>query len=310
MPLRIVFMGTPAFSVPVLNAVRDAGHEVVAVYAQPPRPAGRGMAATRSPVQVRAEALGLPVQTPLNFKDEAARQTFGQLRADAAVVVAYGLLLPEAVLAAPRFGCFNVHASLLPRWRGAAPIQRAIMAGDAKTGVMVMRMEKGLDTGPVCLTREIAIAPGQTSGELHDALSNLGAGAMAQALSLLEQGKLTATPQSAEGTTYAAKIDKAEARIDFTRPAVAVANHISGLSPFPGAWLEIAHDGKSERLKVLRAETAEGSGRPGTVLDCHLTIACGSGAVRLSEVQRAGKRPVSAHDFLRGFTLSAGTLLP
>lgn len=311
MALRIVFMGTPDFSVPVLKAILADGHHVVAVYSQPPRPAGRGMAETKSPVQQFAEAQGLPVLTPLNFKSGDARAQFSAHAADAAIVVAYGLILPETVLKAPRFGCFNVHASLLPRWRGAAPIQRAIMAGDAKTGVMIMAMDTGLDTGPVCLVRELPIVPGVTASELHDQLSGLGAEAASAALASLERGTLIATPQSSEGVNYAAKIDKAEARIDFARPAPAVANHICGLSPFPGAWFEVAIGTplKLERIKVLRARAVSGSGEPGTVLDTHLTIACGEGAVRLEEVQRAGKRPVPAQEFLRGLTLPPGTRL-
>lgn len=305
--MRIVFMGTPDFSVPVLNAILAAGHDVVAVYSQPPRPAGRGLADTKSPVHRLAEARGVPVSTPVNFKADADRVAFSALQADAAVVVAYGLLLPEAVLVAPRLGCFNVHASKLPRWRGAAPIQRAIMAGDKTTAVMVMRMEKGLDTGPVCLAKDIEIEPETTAGELHDQLSEAGALAIVEALALLEAGKLVSTPQADTGITYAAKIAKSEARIDFTRSADEVANHIRGLSPFPGAWFSIAGSGGDERIKVLRAVPVEGAGAPGTVLDGNLTIACGEGAVLLKELQRAGKRAVSAAEFLRGFKLVRGT---
>jgi methionyl-tRNA formyltransferase len=311
MALRIVFMGTPEFSVPVLAALKAAGHTMAAVYTQPPRPAGRGMAETKSPVHRFAETLGLVVLTPVNFKSEPARLAFAAHKADAAVVVAYGLILPEAILNAPRLGCFNVHASLLPRWRGAAPIQRAIMAGDAKTGVMVMRMDKGLDTGPVCLTREMAIVPGMTAGDVHDRLAPLGAEAMADALAKLERDTLTFIPQGRDGVTYAAKIDKAEARIDFTKPAAEVANHICGLSPFPGAWFEIEAGSppRFERVKALRAHAVQASGPPGTVLDGNLTLACGEGAIRLDELQRAGKRPVTAAEFLRGLALPPGTRL-
>ncbi len=309
MPLRIVFMGTPDFSVPVLDALLAAGHGVVAVYSQPPRPAGRGMDEVKSPVHRLAEARGLPVFTPVNFKSEEDRAAFAAHNADAAVVVAYGLMLPEAVLNAPKFGCFNVHASRLPRWRGAAPIQRAIMAGDKATAVMVMHMDKGLDTGPVCLARDFAIAPGTTAGDLHGTLSKAGAEVMAEAMAKLETGKLAEVPQCMDGVTYAAKIDKGEARIDFTRPAIDAVNHIHGLSPFPGAWFEVNVGSKSERIKVLRASVTNSAGAPGTVLDGPLTIACGGGAIALLEVQRAGKRPVSAAEFLRGFRLESGSRL-
>ncbi|HPG89855.1 MAG TPA: methionyl-tRNA formyltransferase [Hyphomicrobium sp.] len=305
MALRLIFMGTPEFSVPVLDAILKAGHTVVAVYSQPPRPAGRGMAEQPSPVHRFALDQGLTVLTPLNFKAEEDRAAFSAHDADAAVVVAYGLILPEAVLAAPRHGCFNVHASKLPRWRGAAPIQRAIMSGDTETAVMVMRMERGLDTGPVCLTRTIAITPETTAGALHDVLSDAGARLMVDALAGLEAGTLTAAPQATDGVTYAAKIDKAEAKIDFAHDAAAVVAHIHGLSPFPGAWFEVAHGGKVERVKVLRAVTAAGGGDPGNFLDDQLTIACGRGAIRLVEVQRAGKRPAMADEFLRGFAIPA-----
>ncbi|MBR2537554.1 MAG: methionyl-tRNA formyltransferase [Hyphomicrobium sp.] len=309
MALRIVFMGTPDFSVPVLDAILAAGHNVVAVYSQPPRPAGRGQAEQLSPVHRFALDRGLHVLTPLNFKSEDDQAAFAAHGADAAVVVAYGLILPEAVLQAPRHGCFNVHASKLPRWRGAAPIQRAIMSGDTETAVMVMRMERGLDIGPVCLTRAIPITPETTASALHDTLSKAGAALMVEALGRLEAGTLTATPQSNDGVTYAAKIDKAEARIDFTRDAREVVAHIHGLSPFPGAWFEIAHGGKLERIKVLRAAMASGAGASGTVLDDKLTIACGRGAVHLIEIQRAGKRPASTDEFLRGFAVPAGTVI-
>lgn len=308
MTLRLVFMGTPEFSVPCLDALVAAGHEIVAVYCQPPRPAGRGLAARKSPVQARAEALGLPVLTPESLKGAAEQAVFRGHGADAAVVVAYGLLLPRAVLEAPRLGCFNVHASALPRWRGAAPIQRAVMAGDAATAVMVMRMEEGLDTGPVCATTAVPIGPDTTAGELHDELSVAGARLIVAALADLEAGRLVPVAQPESGVVYAAKIDKAEARIDFTRPAHEVHNQIRGLSPFPGAWFEAeSPTGGTERIKVLRSERSGAQGRPGSVLDDRLTIACGEGAVRLLEVQRAGKRPMPAGEFMRGFPLAAGT---
>jgi methionyl-tRNA formyltransferase len=308
MPLDIVFMGTPDFSVPVLDAIIAAGHRVVAVYSQPPRPAGRrGLAEVKSPVHRRAEALGVPVRTPKNFKSESDQAEFTALKADAAVVVAYGLLLPVAVLDAPRLGCFNVHASKLPRWRGAAPIQRAIMAGDTVTAVNIMRMDAGLDTGPVCLGRDVPIDLAMTAGELHDKLSQLGAELMVEALRQLEAGTLKAIPQPPEGVTYAAKIDKRETRIDFNAPARKVADHIRGLSPVPGAWFEADLGGKPERIKVLRASTVASGGEPGVLLDDRLTVACGEGAIRIEELQRAGKQPMAASEFLRGTRLSPGT---
>lgn len=311
MSLRIVFMGTPDFSVPVLEALADAGHEIVAVYTQPPRPGGRrGLEAVPSPVHRAAEARGFPVFTPLNFKAEEDRARFRALDADVAVVVAYGLLLPEAILSGTRLGCYNGHASLLPRWRGAAPIQRAIMAGDDKTGMMVMKMDKGLDTGPVALTREIAIGPDMTAGELHDALSHLAASSMAEAMAKLAAGDLPLVPQPEEGVLYAAKISKDETRIDFTKTAAAVHNHIRGLSPFPGAWFELEVNGKAERVKVLGSTLGEGAGEPGTVLaGAPLTTACGAGAVRLTRLQKAGGKPLAAEDFLRGTPIAAGTRL-
>lgn len=308
MALRIIFMGTPDFSVPTLKALAEAGHEIVAVYSQPPRPGGRrGLDLQKSPVHQAAEALGVPVFTPLNFKEQADRDHFRSLNADVAVVVAYGLLLPVAVLEATRLGAYNGHASLLPRWRGAAPIQRAIMAGDAKTGMMVMKMEKGLDTGPVAMTRELAIAPNVTAGELHDELSQLGAGAMVEAMAKLEAGDLPLIPQPDEGVVYASKIDKAETRIDFHRPAQDVHNHIRGLSPFPGAWFEAELNGKPERIKVLASEVAEGQGAPGEVLGEDLVIACATGAVRLIRLQKAGGKPLNAADFQRGAAIATGT---
>jgi len=307
MSLRIVFMGTPEFSVPTLSEIIAAGHEVVAAYSQPPRPAGRGMAERKSPVHEFAEAAGIRVLTPASLKTAGAQAEFAAHGADAAVVVAYGLLLPKPVLDAPRGGCFNLHASALPRWRGAAPVQRAIMAGDKDTAVMVMRMEAGLDTGPIGLAEHVPIGADETAGELHDRLSTIGAGLMVRALAALERGVLEFTPQPAEGVTYATKIDKGEARIDFAKPAREVHNLIRGLSAFPGAWFEVQADGRMERIKVLRSAVVEGHGRPGDVLDDALTIACGDGAVRLVEVQRAGKKKASAAEFLRGFPLAGGT---
>ncbi|TBB85377.1 methionyl-tRNA formyltransferase [Rhizobium ruizarguesonis] len=310
MSLRIIFMGTPEFSVPTLRLLVDAGHGIVAAYTQPPRPGGRrGLDLQKSPVHQAAELLGLPVFTPVNFKDPEERERFRGLNADVGVVVAYGLLLPEAILNGTRDGCYNGHASLLPRWRGAAPIQRAIMAGDAKTGMMVMKMDKGLDTGAVALTREVEIGPDMTAGELHDRLMLVGAKAMAEAMVKLEMNDLPLTPQPEDGVLYAAKIDKAETRIDFSRDAKDVHNHIRGLAPFPGAWFELEIGGKPERVKVLGSELAEGQGAAGQLLTDDLVVACGSGAVRLTRLQKAGGKPLMAADFLRGTPLAAGMRL-
>ncbi|WP_454816865.1 methionyl-tRNA formyltransferase [Labrys neptuniae] len=302
-------MGTPDFARPVLAEILSQGHEVVAVYTRPPAPAGRGMTLAPSPVHRLAEGFGIPVFTPKNFRDEEVIATFAGLGADVAVVVAYGLILPKAALEAPAEGCLNLHASLLPRWRGAAPIQRALMAGDSKTGVMVMRMEEGLDTGPVALADTVEIEPDMTAGELHDRLSLLGADLMARALGALSRGTLTFTAQSEEGVTYARKIDKAEARIDWSRPAEEVHNHICGLSPFPGAWFEADWGQGPQRVKALHAARAEGYGVPGTLLDDELTVACGTGAIRLLQVQRAGKTPMGAVEFLKGAPLVQGSRL-
>lgn len=307
--LRIIFMGTPDFSVPTLAEIIGAGHEVVAVYTRAPKLAGRGMAERKSPVHVWGEAAGIAILSPASLKGVAEQAEFTALGADVAVVVAYGLILPKAILDAPRYGCLNLHGSALPRWRGAAPIQRAIMAGDSATAAMVMRMDEGLDTGPVCLAQSISIGPDMTAGELHDTMALQGAQVMVRALAALERESLACTPQPADGATYAAKIDKAQARIAFDRPATEVHNLIRGLSPFPGAWLEVVVDGKTERIKVLRSVLEAGDGPPGTVLDDRLTIACGSGAVRLIEVQRAGKRPMSVAELLRGFALPVGRQL-
>ncbi|MBY6154285.1 methionyl-tRNA formyltransferase [Vannielia litorea] len=294
--MRIIFMGTPDFSVPALEALHAAGHEIACVYTQPPRPAGRGKKDRPSPVQARAEALGLPVRHPARLKGAEEQEAFAALEADLAVVVAYGLILPQPVLDAPRFGCMNIHASLLPRWRGAAPIHRAVMAGDAETGVCIMQMEAGLDTGPVLLRETTAIGAEETTGDLHDRLSEMGARLIVTAAE--RAGALEPMPQPETGVTYAEKIDKAEARVEWSRPAEEVDRHIRGLSPFPGAWTEV--DG--ERLKLLRSRTAPGSGTPGEVLT-GLTIACGSGAVEVTQAQRPGKRPMEAAELLRGLAL-------
>ncbi|MBN9019270.1 MAG: methionyl-tRNA formyltransferase [Rhizobiales bacterium] len=309
MSLRIVFMGTPDFAVPTLTEIIGQGHEVVAVYTRAPKPAGRGLEEKKSPVHLVAERFGIPVFTPKSLKGEAEQAEFASLDADVGVVVAYGLILPQAVLDAPREGCLNLHASLLPRWRGAAPIHRAIMAGDAETGVMVMRMEAGLDTGPVAMAERIAIRDEWTTADLHDRLARLGADLMVRALAALSRGGLASVPQAEAGVTYAAKIDKGETRIDWSRPARDVHNHIRGLSPFPGAWCEMTLAGKAERVKILRSALAEGAGAPGAVLDGALTIACGAGAVRLIELQRAGGKPMSAADFQRGAGVSAGAAI-
>ena len=298
--MRLVFMGTPEFAVVTLEALLAAGHEVACVYSQPPRPAGRGMAERPSPVQAFATSRGIEVRTPATLKSPDEQARFADLDVDAAVVVAYGLLLPKPVLDAPRLGCFNVHASLLPRWRGAAPIQRAIMAGDAESGVTIMRMGEGLDTGPMCKVGKVPIRPETTAQSLHDELAALGARLMTEALS---QDKIDCVAQPEEGVTYAKKIDKAEARIDFAGSAVAVRNHIHGLSPFPGAWFEV----NGTRIKVLNCETTNVAAAPGTFADDALTIGCGTGAVRLLRLQREGKGAMDAETFLRGFAIPAGS---
>ncbi|MCK9915763.1 methionyl-tRNA formyltransferase [Microbacteriaceae bacterium K1510] len=305
MPLRLVFMGTPDFAVPTLIELAARGHEIAAVYTRAPKPAGRGMDMQITPVEREARRLGLPVFTPKTLRTEDAQEAFRAHNADAAVVVAYGLILPKAVLDAPKLGCFNVHASLLPRWRGAAPINRAVMAGDAESGVTIMRMDEGLDTGAMAMIDRLPIGADMTAGELHDALSPLGADLMTRALGALERGTLTLTPQPEAGVTYAEKIRKDETRIDWIRPWHEVHNHIRGLSPFPGAWFEL----NGVRVKVLRSTKGEGSGAPGTAVDERLTIACGNGAVRLVQVQRAGKQPMSAEEFLRGTKIAASAIL-
>lgn len=310
MSLRIVFMGTPEFSVPVMTALIGQGYEIIAVYSQPPRPAGRrGLELTKSPIHEKAEEFGIPVFTPKSLKNETEQQIFRELEADVAVVVAYGMLLPKAILEAPRLGCYNGHASLLPRWRGAAPIQRAIMAGDAETGIMIMKMDEGLDTGPVAMVEKVTITPNMTSGELHDRLSMVGADLMVRAMAALERDSLKLTPQSEDGVTYAAKIDKAEARIDWSQPAQAVHDRIRGLAPFPGAWCAVEINGQPERVKVLRSVITDGAGKAGEILDGNLVIACGEGAVALTLVQKAGGKPVSAAEFCNGVKVEAGTIL-
>ncbi|MGE3150023.1 MAG: methionyl-tRNA formyltransferase [Pseudorhodoplanes sp.] len=307
MALRLVFMGTPDFAVPTLLELAGAGHDIAAVYTRAPKASGRGMALTPSPVAREARRLGLEIRTPATLKTADAAVMFRAHEADAAIVVAYGLLLPRDILDAPALGCFNLHASLLPRWRGAAPINRAIMAGDRETGVMAMKMEEGLDTGPIGMAERIAIAPDMTAGDLHDRLARLGADLMLRAVGALERGGLTFTPQAEGGVTYAAKISKAETRIDWNRPWQAVHDHIRGLSPFPGAWFEIPHADGPVRVKVLRSTRGEGAGAPGTILGQDgLTVACGDGAVRLIELQRAGRQPMKTEDFLRGTPMRTG----
>ena len=303
--MRLIFMGTPDFAVPTLIEIVGRGHEVVAVYTRAPRPAGRGMDVQPTPVEREARRFGLPILTPRTLRTDDAVAAFRAHNADAAVVVAYGLILPVAILDAVPLGCFNLHASLLPSWRGAAPINRAIMAGDVESGVCVMKMAEGLDTGDVALEERVPIGADETAGELHDRLAALGARMMPVALSALERGSLRFTPQPAEGVTYATKIDKGETRIDWSRPWQEVHNHCRGLSPFPGAWFELA----GTRIKVLRSTRGEGSGAPGSVIDDRLTVACGEGSVRLIEVQRAGKQPMKVEEFLRGVHVAKGTML-
>ncbi|SHN76686.1 methionyl-tRNA formyltransferase [Bradyrhizobium erythrophlei] len=303
MPLRLIFMGTPDFAVPTLLELVAQGHEIAAVYTRAAKPAGRGMKLQQSPVEQEAHRLGIPVLTPSTLKTLDALDEFRTHDADAAVVVAYGMILPQAILDAPKLGCFNLHASLLPRWRGAAPINRAIMADDAESGVMVMKMDVGLDTGDVAMAERLAVTDMMTASDLHDALAPLGGDLMARAMGALERGTLQLTPQASEGVTYAAKIDKAEAHIDWNKPARAVLRHIHGLSPFPGAWCEMPLEGANQRVKILRCEVASGSGQPGAVLDDRLTVACAQGALRIVELQRAGKQPMKTEEFLRGTQL-------
>ncbi len=309
MPLRLIFMGTPEFAVPTLLELVAHGHEIAAVYTRAARPAGRGMKLQPTPVEVEAKRLGIPVLTPTTLKTPEALEEFRAHNADAAVVVAYGMILPQAILDTPKLGCFNLHASLLPRWRGAAPINRAIMAGDGETGVMVMKMDAGLDTGDVAMAERMAITDAMTAADVHDALARLGGDLMARAMGALERGKLQLTRQSNEGVTYATKIEKVETRIDWNKPAREVLRHIHGLSPFPGAWCEMPIEGQNARVKILRCAMADGSGAPGEVLDGHLTVACSEGAIRILELQRAGKQPMKAEDFLRGTPVKAGVRL-
>jgi methionyl-tRNA formyltransferase len=301
MSLRLIFMGTPEFAVPTLLDLVAHGHEIAAVYTREPKPGGRrGLELQPTPVEKEARRLNIPVMTPRTLKTPEALDEFRAHGADAAVVVAYGMILPQAILDAPKLGCFNLHASLLPRWRGAAPINRAIMAGDAESGVMVMKMDVGLDTGDVAMAERLAITDAMTASDLHDALAPLGGDLMVRAMGALERGMLQLTAQSSDGVTYAAKIDKAEAHIDWTKPAFEVLRHIHGLSPFPGAWCEMPLEGAAQRVKILRCEIVGGSGEPGVVLDDRLTIACKQGALRVLELQRAGKQPMKVEDFLRG----------
>lgn len=304
--MRIVFMGTPAFAVPTLSEIVGQGHEIAAVYTRAPAPGGRGMAERPSPVHALATGLGLPVLHPRSLRGDEALAIFRAHAADLGVVVAYGMILPQAILDAPAQGCINLHGSLLPRWRGAAPIQRAVMAGDAEAGVAVMRMEAGLDTGPVGLEERIALRPDMTAGDLHDALAPIGADLMGRAVGAIDRGTLRFHPQPENGVTYAHKIDKAECRIDWSRPAIAVVRQIMGLSPFPGAFFEADLGRGRERIKVLRARGADGAGPAGTALDDSLLIACGDGALRATLLQRAGKGPLAAADFLRGTRIPAG----
>ena len=309
MPLRLVFMGTPDFAVPTLVALAGAGHEVVAVYSRPPRPAGRGLEPRPAPVAREAERLALPVFTPKTLRDSAGEEAAGLMRAhsaDAAVVVAYGLILPKPILDCFALGCFNVHASLLPRWRGAAPIHRAIMAGDSETGVTIMKLDEGLDTGPIAMAQRVPVGPDMTTGDLHETLKRHGAELMLRTLAALEGGTLQLAPQPPTGATYADKVEKHETRIDWTRPWQEVHNRCRGLSPFPGAWCELAGVG---RLKALRTTKGIGEGEPGRVLDDRLTIACGTGSVRIVELQRAGGKSLSAEQFLRGTPIPRASVL-
>ena len=303
--MRLIFMGTPAFAVPALLEIAARGHDIAAVYTRAPKPAGRGMAVQPSPVEREAHRLALEAVTPASLKDHSTQAMIRAHGAEAAVVVAYGLLLPKSVIEMLPLGAFNIHASLLPRWRGAAPINRAIMAGDSETGVTIMKMNEGLDTGDIAMAERMPVGTDMTAGELHDALARLGADLMVRALAALDRGSLTLTPQPQDGATYAHKISKDETRIDWSKPWRAVHDRIRGLSPFPGAWFEAG----GARVKALHATRGEGSGKPGTVLDDKLTIACGDGAVRLTQVQRAGKQPMAAEEFLRGSALGAGVVL-
>lgn len=309
MPLRLIFMGTPDFAVPTLVELAGAGHEIAAVYTREPKPAGRGMDLQDTPVAREAKRLGLPVLTPKTLKTPEAQAEFAAHGGDAAVVVAYGLILPKAILDAVPLGCFNLHASILPRWRGAAPINRAVMAGDPESGVTIMKMDEGLDTGDMAMMERVAIAPDMTAGELHDRLSAIGGDLMLRGIGALERGALQFAKQPEAGITYASKIEKSESRIDWSKPWQEVHNHIRGLSPFPGAWFEMQGEKDVVRVKVLRTTRGEGNGAPGVALDDKLTIACGSGAIRILELQRAGKQPMKAEEFLRGTAVARGALV-
>ena len=309
MPLRLIFMGTPDFAVPTLVEIVGAGYEVIAVYTREPKPAGRGMDLQDTPVAREAKRFGLPVLTPKTLRTQEAQAQFRAFDADAAVVVAYGLILPADILDAVPLGCFNLHASLLPRWRGAAPINRAVMAGDAKSGVTVMKMDEGLDTGGMAMMERMPVDADMTAGDLHDRLANIGSDLLHRALGALERGTLQVVPQPDAGVTYAAKLDKGETRIDWSKGAQQVHNHIRGLSPFPGAWFEMPGEKGPVRVKVLRTTRVAGSGAPGAMLDDNLTIACGDGAIRILELQRAGKQPMKADEFLRGNKLARGAVL-
>ena len=306
MALRLVFMGTPEFAVPTLDAISGAKHQLTAVYTQPPRPAGRGMAEQASSIAQQAQRLGLPISTPRTLREIGVADAMRAHHAGVAVVVAYGLIMPKQILKLFPLGCFNLHASLLPRWRGAAPIQRAIMAGDRETGVAVMKMEEGLDTGPVAMEQRVAIGPDATAGDVHDELARLGARLMVRALADLEKGELHLTPQASVGVTYADKIEKAGTRTDWRKAWNEVHDHCRGLSPFPGAWFEHTSAG---RIKVLRSTKGSGAGEPGRVLDDELTVACGESAIRLLELQREGRKPMRAEEFLRGTPIPRGTML-
>lgn len=303
MPLRLIFMGTPEFAVPTLLALHGGGHEIAAVYTRAAKPAGRGMKVQPTAVEQEARRLGIPVHTPTTLKTPEALEAFRAHQADAAVVVAYGMILPKTILDTPKLGCFNLHGSLLPRWRGAAPINRAIMACDTESGVMVMKMDVGLDTGDVAMAERLAISDAMTAADLHDALAPLGADLMVRAIGVLERDRLQLTKQSEQGVTYAAKIEKTEARIDWNQPARAVLRHIHGLSPFPGAWCEMLIEGGLVRVKILRCALADGSGAAGDLLDGHLAVTCKEGAIRVLELQRAGGKPMKAEEFLRGTPL-------
>lgn len=303
--MRLIFLGTPEFAIPTLAALLDAEHDVAVVYTQPPRPSGRGQRPRPSPVQCFAEARGIPVRTPTSLKSAEAQRAFAAVGADAAVVAAYGLILPHAILQAPRFGCLNVHPSLLPRWRGAAPIQRAILAGDRETGVTIMLVDEGLDSGPILLSRRVPITPTSTAAELHDRLAEIGGQLMVEALAGLAAGTLTPVSQREEAASYAAKLRPDEGELDWQRPAAELDRAVRALNPWPGTWFKHA----GERIKVLAAELAAASGPPGTVLDDRLTVACGEGALRLTRLQRAGKAALRAEAFLRGYPIPPGSRL-